>query len=68
MRQPWFGRKHIGFGIGPRSWQGWLVTLAYIALALIVGRNDQLFGEWTLYLEGALLAAFVAVVIATSRN
>jgi hypothetical protein len=68
MRRPWFGRRHIGFGVGPRTWQGWLVTAIYIGLALGIGRNEQLFSDWTLYLEGALLVAFVAVVVATSRN
>ena len=27
----WFGRKAVGYGVGPRSWQGWLVT------ALVLG-------------------------------
>lgn len=58
----------MGFWVSPRSWQGWLVTAAYVALALVLGRNDQIFGGWTLYLEGTLLVAFVAVVVATSRN
>jgi hypothetical protein len=25
----WFGRKRLGWGFGPRSWQGWVVTLVY---------------------------------------
>lgn len=34
----WFGRKRLGFGFGPRSWQGWLVTLAYAAAMLTIPR------------------------------
>jgi hypothetical protein len=30
----WFGRKRIGYGVGPRSWEGWLAT-AVFAAALI---------------------------------
>ncbi len=26
-RRPWFGPKRHGVGIGPTSWQGWLVTI-----------------------------------------
>src|SRR6478735_6256444 len=24
---PWFNEKSIGYGVGPRSWQGWLLVL-----------------------------------------
>ncbi len=27
QKNPWFGPKLTGFGIAPRSWQGWLITL-----------------------------------------
>jgi len=30
----WFGPKLIGYGIGPRSWQGWLATLVMAILAV----------------------------------
>jgi hypothetical protein len=33
----WFGRKAVGYGIGPRSWQGWLVSV--IAVAAILGHR-----------------------------
>ena len=31
-RKPWFGPHRYGYGWGPVSWQGWVVTAA-IALA-----------------------------------
>jgi hypothetical protein len=38
-RRPWFGPKRIGFGIGPRTWQGWLIlavpTAAIVILAIL---------------------------------
>jgi hypothetical protein len=34
----WFGRKRFGFGFGPRSWQGWLITAVYAALMIGVPR------------------------------
>ena len=30
----WFGPKTIGIGSGPKTWQGWLLTLVF-ALAVI---------------------------------
>ncbi len=30
-RRPWFGPKRIGFGYGPRTWQGCLVTALSLA-------------------------------------
>ena len=31
----WFGPKLVGYGVGPRSWQGWLATA--IVLAVVIG-------------------------------
>ena len=31
MAKGWFGPKRAGFGISPRSWQAWLVLLAWAA-------------------------------------
>ena len=48
----WFGRKQVGYyGIGPRSWQGWLVSAVAIG-AVLAGRfwfQPQQFGLplWT---------------------
>jgi len=30
----WFGRKKIGWGWGPRSWEGWLTVILYILLMM----------------------------------
>ena len=35
-KQPWFGRKRYGYGYGPRTWQGWLVTAVLVAFVLLV--------------------------------
>ena len=32
---PWFSEKSIGYGIGPRSWQGWLLMLAMILVVIV---------------------------------
>jgi hypothetical protein len=33
----WFGRKRVGWGLRPVTWQGWLVTIVYIAIILALG-------------------------------
>jgi hypothetical protein len=37
-KKPWFGPHRLGWGYGPTSWQGWVITLA-ILLAVIVAVN-----------------------------
>ena len=34
---PWFGRKRFGWGLRPISWQGWVLTIAYVAIAVTLG-------------------------------
>lgn len=35
MVQPWFGRKRIGWGWSPRTWQGWAVTAGFVSLVAV---------------------------------
>jgi hypothetical protein len=35
-KQPWFGPKPFGYGYGPRSWQGWVVTAVLVAFVILV--------------------------------
>jgi hypothetical protein len=30
----WFGHKRIGWGWGPRSWEGWLTVIIYVLLMM----------------------------------
>jgi hypothetical protein len=30
LKQPWFGQKRFGYGFGPRTWQGYLVTAVLV--------------------------------------
>jgi hypothetical protein len=36
-KQPWFGAKRFGYGFGPRTWQGYLVTAILAVFAVTVG-------------------------------
>jgi hypothetical protein len=35
-KQPWFGQKRFGYGFGPRTWQGYLVTAILAVYAIAV--------------------------------
>jgi len=31
----WFGPKYVGWGPAPKSWEGWLVTLVWLASLML---------------------------------
>lgn len=61
----WFGKKRIGWGIGPLRWQGWLVMAIYavtmIALPRVVDRaaHPWLVGGGIAVLSIALLTIMI---------
>jgi hypothetical protein len=66
----WFGPKTIGYGIGPRSWEGWLAVLVFcigdalIAKWLPFGSHDADTMRWTAL--GIWVLLFLAVMVLTS--
>ena len=54
---PWFGRKRFGWGLRPISWQGWLLTIAYVAIVFALGAMLASGESW-------LFATLVAVTTA----
>jgi len=56
----WFGPKRFGFGIGPASWQGWLVMLVFVGSA--VGAS-QAFQDQPPLMFGSLAALLVALAV-----
>jgi hypothetical protein len=59
-KQPWFGPKRIGFGYGPRTWQGYLVTAIMAVVLITVGTLTGAHSPWFI----ATIIAFVAVHLA----
>jgi hypothetical protein len=59
--EPWFGQKRFGYGWGPRTWQGFLVTAAGLALVVVVGSATK--GRSPLFYLVILLVAAVHVAI-----
>jgi hypothetical protein len=56
-RMPWFGRKRFGWGLQPISWQGWVLTIAYVAIAVTLGATLASS-------QGLLFATVLAIVTA----
>jgi hypothetical protein len=36
-KPPWFGPKQFGWGYGPRTWQGYLVSAILVLFVILVG-------------------------------
>lgn len=66
--QPWFAPKEFaGWGWRPISWQGWLVTAAFVA---VVGAAVVHFGPTIIALVIGVvsLAAFYVVILLTGAK
>jgi hypothetical protein len=35
-RRPWFGPKRFGYGLAPRTWQGYLITAAGVLAIVLI--------------------------------
>jgi hypothetical protein len=35
-KRPWFGPKRFGYGVGPQTWQGWLLVAVSVAVTILV--------------------------------
>ena len=62
----WFAPKRFGYGAGlPISWQGWTVSLAFIAIAAILGRA---LGQHPAKLIAALAPIVIVFVVICART
>jgi hypothetical protein len=59
--QPWFGPKRFGYGWGPRTWQGFLVT--GVSVALLVGVGSATKGHGALFIGVIVLVVAVHLAI-----
>lgn len=69
MPPGWFGSRRMGWGVRPRSWQGWAVTGSYVLLALILARTLAA-RHVVLFLLALILltAAYLVAAGLTSRS
>ena len=64
--RPWFRPRRYGLGFTPASWQGWVLTGAYVVVVVVLGTTlaaPQPLVFWTVF--GLATAAFVAVALMT---
>jgi len=68
----WFRERLFGYGYGPSSWQGWLVTAIVVILVAGTGKVANvlisfyhLTGNWwiaVLALEGVYVVAYLRII------
>jgi len=62
----WFAPKRYGYGASyPISWQGWLVTLAFLA---IVGAIAFFFGDRPVVAVALVVPAALLLILVTART
>ena len=54
--KPWFGKKYFGWGLRPISWEGWLVTFAFLIIVII----DAIYFKKSLL---TFVIFFVAIIV-----
>jgi hypothetical protein len=60
-QKAWFGPRRLGWGLEPVSPEGWLATVAFAALTLLL-RRKKLGPRWTRY---ALGGGFLLLAVLT---
>ena len=68
----WFGPKTAGYGIGPTSWQGWVVSVLVIAVtvgaALVMTRMPAV-PRWIPLTAIVLdLVTFIGIIVAKTES
>ena len=61
----WFGPKSSGSGIGPWSWQAWVVIGGYVAIALGLVPALHIPGPVKRQIWGLATLALIAIMLAT---
>jgi hypothetical protein len=65
-KRPWYGPRRFGFGYGPQTWQGYLVTA--LSVAVLIGAGTAAKGAHWFY--GVVIAVIVVhlAIIAIQRR
>ena len=58
-RKAWFGPRRLGWGLGPVSTEGWLITLAFTVLALSTSKR-AIAPRWVRF---PILGGFLLVLL-----
>jgi hypothetical protein len=61
----WFAPKRYGYGATPITWQGWALTLGFVAIAMVLARK---FAHRPVELIAALAPLLVAFIVICART
>jgi MFS superfamily sulfate permease-like transporter len=65
IKEPWFGKKRIGWGIRPITWQGWMLSLIFLVIIIGLSLLVLVNYNYVWQLESInLLVIFVFILIA----
>jgi hypothetical protein len=64
-RRPWYGPRRYGFGYGPQTWQGFLVSALSVAAVIVAGTLAK--GTPWFYAVIIVVVAVHLVIIAVQR-
>jgi hypothetical protein len=67
--RPWFEPKRYGWGLTPISWQGWVLTGAYVVAVFVLANTlaaSQPWIFWTLLVLATV--AFFLIAFLTRRT
>lgn len=65
LDEPWFGKKKVGWGPAPKTWQGWLLTILMVVLVIL----DVFILRLSIYtVIIAILVVAVFLIIASIKS
>lgn len=65
--KPWFGKKTVGWGAAPITWQGWVVTLVLVLIIIADVFNFRV-SITTLIIAIIAILGFVIITLLTGRK
>jgi hypothetical protein len=68
-QEPWFGKKRVGYGLRPITWQGWLASLIFVVFILGTSLIIYLNPQYVLEVDTgalALVLVFLIIMLVTS--
>lgn len=66
-KKAWFHKRRIGWGVSPASLEGWLVTIAFIIIAPLVGMyySEESLTRYAILITMAIL--LIAIILLTGE-
>ena len=62
MGEPWFKPRSFGYGATPITWQGWVITIAGMAIVVFSSLLIPVLAVGTLWVFSAIVIDVVVVV------